>query len=104
MATHRVNKASGETFPITFDYTGELPDSVTVSSATGAAVKKSDGSTDNTVLNSTTLTTTNTTVKMYVTGGTDGESYLITATVTCSGSPATVLEEYVVLNITDQPF
>lgn len=104
MGIHRVDKASGETFPITFDYTGELPSNVTISSATGAAVKKSSGSADNSVLNSTTLTTTSSTVTLYVTGGTDGESYLITATVTCSGSPATVLEEYIELTITDQPF
>jgi len=102
MVTLHRSKTPTEKIPYTFDFTNGLPSSVTVSSATATATKVSDGTTDTSILEETTLTTTSTTVLLRVKAGTSGESYRIVVTVNGSDS-YTLREIYVILNVQDTP-
>ena len=103
MAIHRVNKTSSEKFPVTLDFTNALPDGVTVSSVAVTDKKRSDGTTDTSILESTSPTPSSNTVAIQVKAGTNGESYIIQ--VAATGSDAfTVLEEYIILEVKDVPW
>ena len=98
---HR-SKTSSEKKPFTFDFSNGLPSSTTVSSATATATKVSDGTTDTSVLENTTLATTSTTVLVRTKAGTSGETYRIVVTV--NGSDSFLLDEiYLFLRVQDVP-
>lgn len=102
MATLYRSKTSTEKKPYILDYTNALPSSTTVSSATATATKASDGTTDTSILEETTLTTTSTTVLVRVKAGTSGETYRIKGTV--NGSDSFLLDEfYIILRVEDVP-
>jgi len=96
------SKTAAEKKPYTLDFTNALPDSVTISSATATAIKASDGTTDTSILEETTLTTTGTTAIVRVRAGTSGETYLITVTVNGSDS-YTLLNPQIILRVQDTP-
>jgi hypothetical protein len=98
---HR-SKTSTEKKPYTLDFTNSLPSGTTISSATATATKVSDGTTDTSVLEETTLTTTDTTAVVRVKAGTSGETYRILIQV--NGSDSFLLDEvYIFLKVRDVP-
>lgn len=102
MVTLHRSKTSTEKKPYTLDFTSGLPSGTTISSATATATKLSDGTTDTSILEETTLTTTSTTVLVRFKAGTSGETYRVVVSV--NGSDAFLLDEvYIILKVRDVP-
>ncbi len=97
MVTHLVEKTSGEVRTITVDATGVLPSGVTISSFSLTATERSTGDTDDTVIGDLTPVFTNTTGTIILTGGTDGESYLVKGSFLLSNSD--IREFYIILKV-----
>lgn len=94
-------KLSTEKFPIQIDMTNRLPNSVTISSVTLAAVDQSTNlDVSNTVLDSTTGTISGNIVKGICKSGTNNKDYEITFTITLSD--ASILVEQVLMKVREE--
>ena len=93
---------TGEEYFVGFEYSGKIPsDATAVSSATVTAVRQSDESNADGILDSTTATITSNT---QVTAGLDGsqeagENYLVTFTSTLNNASADVLKEELLVKV-----
>ncbi len=92
-----VEKQPSENQPLAFEFAGKLPTGTSLASGTVSAVRLDAGTTDNSVLASTTLTISGTQARFRVQAGTGGLAYKITALVTLSDG--SVLEEDLLLNV-----
>ena len=104
MVTLYRSKTAAEKFLYTFDFTNSLPDGITIAAApasTATATKASDGTTDDTILVSTTMTISSPTASIQVTGGTSGETYRIACTVVGSTAASWTKVVYLVLRVQD---
>lgn len=90
-------KQPAEAYTIAIEFLNKLPTGATVSSGTVSAFDVQAAATDNTVLASTTATTTDTQARVKVQAGTNGKDYKITFAVTLSDS--SVLEEDVLMQV-----
>ena len=99
MVIHRIEKTSNEIITKNVDASGVLDTGVTVSSAAVSATKRSDGTTDNSVIVDTTPSVSSPVVPVGFTGGTSGESYLVKVLITLSNSDVRAV--YFVLRVTD---
>ncbi len=97
MVIHRARKYPSEIFTIRLDFDGELPSGQTIASASLAAFKRSDGTSDDSILEDTTPTPTSTTVPVRLQAGSAGESYKILIAVTLSNSD--VLYEIMIVSV-----
>jgi len=102
MAIVHRSKTSTEQYPLTLDYTGQLPTGVTLSTATITATKRSDGTSDTSIVESTTPTPASTTVTIQFKAGTSGEKYLVKVAMTTSDG-FTKPEAYIILTVEDVP-
>lgn len=94
---HVITKRPTESYSTAIDFAGLLPTGSTIVSGTLAAVNRTTGATDNSVLASTTATVTTTTAAFKGQAGTSPADYLITLTVTLSTGD--VLVEEVLLQV-----
>ncbi len=86
-------KTVAEAFPIGFQFYGKLPPGARIVSATATAHNVTDDVDAPDVLQSGTGVVAGTLVKVGVTGGVAGKTYLITARVVLSTDPDDNLEE-----------
>jgi hypothetical protein len=85
------DKTPAETETLAVEFLDRLPSGVTVSSGTVTAVDE-DGTTDETVLGSTTATISGTQTQFVVQAGTHGKFYTVKVTTTLSNSAVRVDE------------
>lgn len=90
-------KQPSETYPIAIDYTNRLPEGLTLSSGTVAALNVQTNLTDNTVLSSTTGTVSGSKLRAKVQAGVNGSDYKITFTATLSDS--SILEDDITMQV-----
>lgn len=103
--SRRFQKQPNEKFPISIDYSanGALPSGTALVSGTVEAVNLSTNAVDNSVLSGTTTTidVTNKLAKITVQAGSAGTNYKITFLTTLDDTPATILEDEVVMEVID---
>lgn len=92
-----INKQPAEIFPVSIDFTGRLPEGITVASGTVSAVDQTTLSADASVYQSGTLSTTTTTATARLKAGVDGRNYVVTYTVTLSDG--SILVEDILLKV-----
>lgn len=96
---HRIKKQPQEQYPVAIDFDDRLPTGVLPSSVTISAIDLSTGEAITTVYQSASGTISGTEAIGFLKGGISGGKYKVTYLVTCNDTPASTLEEEILLEV-----
>lgn len=91
----RLQKYATEVFPVTVDFSEELPLGSSIDSATVSAKRLSTGEADNTILQGTVGTVDVDTVTFSIVSGVAGAIYLITVTAELTSSTDVLVQKLI---------
>ncbi len=98
MKPEQFSKYAQEKYPISIDWTGQLPTSTTISSGTCSAIETESGKDcTSIVLDSPTMTIAGSESRLTVKGGQERNSYQITAKLVLSDT--SILVDKIIMNV-----